>query len=69
MEFLTSKLAFYLYYFHNIRRDDAVALYMENRPEFICWWLAISRLGAKVALLNHSVKSKGLVHCIKEAKV
>ena len=62
-----------------IVRGDTVALFMENRPEFIVSWLAITKLGgasramarltrqpdaAKCAMINTSIVQKGLVHCI-----
>ena len=48
-----------------LQKNQTVSLYMENKPEFICWWLAATRLGIKVALLNYSIKQKGLLHCAK----
>merc|ERR1719247_1490964 len=50
-----------------VQKGATVALVMQNKPEFICWWLAITKLGAKVALINSSIKQKGLVHCIRVA--
>merc|ERR1719387_1476759 len=40
---------------------------MENKAEFIAWWLAITKIGAQVAMINYNIKQKGLVHCIKVA--
>jgi len=48
-----------------IGRGDTVALFMENRPEFIISWLGMTKIGVKAALINTSIKKKGLVHCIK----
>lgn len=28
-------------------------------------WLAFAKLGVKCAMINHQIKQKGLVHCIK----
>ncbi|KAH9252027.1 hypothetical protein BASA81_010009 [Batrachochytrium salamandrivorans] len=44
---------------------DTCALLMENRPEFVISWLGMTKIGVKVALINTSIKEKGLVHCIK----
>jgi len=38
---------------------------MENRPEFVISWLGMTKIGVKVAMINTSIKEKGLVHCIK----
>jgi acyl-CoA synthetase (AMP-forming)/AMP-acid ligase II len=48
-----------------IKKDDTIALFMENRPEFIGCWLGITKIGAKCAMINTSIKEKGLTHCIK----
>ncbi|MFT4519492.1 MAG: citronellyl-CoA synthetase [Halioglobus sp.] len=47
-----------------VRRNDTVALVMENRAEFAMAMLAIVKLGARAALINHSLTGAGLVHCI-----
>jgi len=47
-----------------IGKGDTVALFMENRPEFIIAWLGITKLGARVAMINTSIVQKGLTHCI-----
>merc|ERR1719171_1111670 len=64
MERCATQMAWYLLE-KGITTGDTVSLYMQNKTEFICWWLAITRLGAKVGLLNYAVQGKGLVHCIK----
>ena len=48
-----------------LQRGDTVALFMENRPEFVISWLGMTKIGVKVAMINTSIKEKGLVHCIK----
>lgn len=48
-----------------ISRGDSVALFMENRAEFIMATLAIVKLGAGAALINNSLSGAGLAHCIK----
>ena len=42
-----------------------MALFMENRPEFVICWLGMTKAGIEVALINTSIKQKGLVHCVK----
>jgi len=47
-----------------ISRGDTVALFMENRPEFVVAWLGVTKIGAKCAMINTSIVQKGLAHCI-----
>lgn len=65
MERVAAAMAWWLYHKQGIRKNDTVMLCMENKPEFICWWLAITRLGCAVGFLNTNVKKKGLVHCVQ----
>ena len=48
--------------------DDVVVLLMESRPEYICVWLGLARLGVKVALVNHNLRGDALMHCIRVSK-
>jgi fatty-acyl-CoA synthase len=47
-----------------IRRGDVVALFMENRPEYLFAWLGIVKLGGVVALINTNLRGQPLAHCI-----
>ncbi len=47
------------------RCGDTVALFMENRPEFLATWLGFAKAGVQMAWLNFNIKSKGLLHCIR----
>uniref|UniRef100_A0A667WSG5 long-chain-fatty-acid--CoA ligase n=1 Tax=Myripristis murdjan TaxID=586833 RepID=A0A667WSG5_9TELE len=40
-----------------------VALFMGNEPAYMFTWLALAKLGSPVALLNHNIRSKSLLHC------
>ncbi|TDH16891.1 hypothetical protein EPR50_G00002710 [Perca flavescens] len=42
---------------------DTVALFMGNEPAFLFTWLALAKLGSPVALLNHNIRTKSLLHC------
>ncbi|CAE7270998.1 Slc27a4 [Symbiodinium necroappetens] len=46
---------------------QALALMMENKPEYVCWWLAMAKIGVKVALLNYNLTGRGLAHCLCSA--
>ena len=37
---------------------------MENRPEFVCIWLGLARLGVISALINTNLKAQALIHSI-----
>jgi fatty-acyl-CoA synthase len=47
-----------------IARGDAVALLMENRPEYLMTWLGLLKLGAVAALINTNLKGVALAHSI-----
>ena len=47
-----------------IGRGSVVALLMENRPDFICAWLGLFKVGAQVALINTNLSGAALAHSI-----
>ncbi|XP_068586759.1 long-chain fatty acid transport protein 2-like [Cebidichthys violaceus] len=47
---------------------DTVALFMGNEPAFVFTWLALAKLGSPVALLNHNIRTKSLLHCFNCCK-
>jgi len=47
------------------KSKDNLAIFMENRPEFLISLLGIAKIGAASALLNINLQGKGLIHCIK----
>ncbi|MDT0596458.1 long-chain-acyl-CoA synthetase [Glaciecola petra] len=51
-----------------IERGDTVALFMENRPEFLMSLVGLNKLGATAALINTGLKGKPLTHCITVAE-
>lgn len=50
------------------KKGDVVALFMTNRPEYICIWLGLAKIGVVTALINSSLKSTSLKHCLDAAK-
>lgn len=48
-----------------IKKGDAVAILIENRPELLVSVLACAKIGAVCAMLNTSQKGKVLIHSIK----
>ncbi|KAL8558160.1 hypothetical protein ACOMHN_035465 [Nucella lapillus] len=59
-----------LFYEAGYRKGDTVALFMENRPDFVCLWLGLSKIGVVSALINFNLRLRPLAHCINvsEAK-
>ncbi|KAF5298437.1 hypothetical protein FQR65_LT01216 [Abscondita terminalis] len=53
---------------HGYKKGDVVALFLENKPEFICIWLGLSKLGVIVPLINTNQKLSPLVHSITVSK-
>jgi fatty-acyl-CoA synthase len=47
-----------------IGRGKVVALLMENRPDYICAWLGLFKVGAQVALINTNLTGAALAHSI-----
>ena len=53
---------------YDLKKGDAVTIFMENKPEFVGLWLGLSKLGVISALLNTNLRRAPLIHCIKVAK-
>ncbi|HEX2592440.1 MAG TPA: long-chain-acyl-CoA synthetase [Rhizomicrobium sp.] len=47
-----------------VMRGDAVALLVENRPEFVMAWLGILKIGGIAALINTNLRGAPLAHSI-----
>jgi solute carrier family 27 (fatty acid transporter), member 1/4 len=52
----------------NIKKGDAVALFMENKPEFVGIWYGLSKLGGITSLINTNLRTKALIHSIECSK-
>ncbi|PNF24770.1 Long-chain fatty acid transport protein 4 [Cryptotermes secundus] len=50
-----------------LNRGDTVALFMESKPEYVCIWLGLSKIGVITALINSNLRQLPLVHTIKIA--
>lgn len=53
---------------HGFRKGDSIGLMMNNRPEFICIWLGLSKVGIITAFINNNLRQKALEHSITSAK-
>ena len=49
---------------NGIARGDAVALLMENRPEYVACWLGLLKAGAVAALINTNLRGSALAHSV-----
>lgn len=50
------------------RKGDVVAVFLENRVEFIAIWLGLSKLGIIVPLINTNLRKIALLHSLKVSK-
>lgn len=46
---------------------DCVALFMENRPDYVAFWYGMSKIGVVTALINSNLEGDSLAHCINIA--
>lgn len=51
-----------------LQRGECVALLMEGRPEYMCIWLGLSKIGVSTALINSNLRRDTLIHSFKVAK-
>ena len=56
-------------YFESLgyKKGDSVALFMENRPEFVTIWLGLAKIGVVPAFINYNLRHESLVHSVKVA--
>lgn len=48
----------------NLKQKDTVALMMFNRPDFVAFWLGVSKAGVRTALLNTNITGKAFLHSV-----
>ncbi len=48
-----------------LKQGDAVALFMDNRPDFLCAWLGLFKAGLCTALINTNQRGQPLAHSIQ----
>nr|CAD7433866.1 unnamed protein product [Timema monikensis] len=49
------------------KRSDTVALFVEGRPEYVCLWLGLAKIGVVAALINTNLRKNPLIHSITVA--
>jgi solute carrier family 27 fatty acid transporter 1/4 len=52
----------------NLKKGDCVALFLENKPEYVGIWLGLSKIGVISALINTNLRNQQLVHSINVAE-
>ncbi|XP_072015110.1 long-chain fatty acid transport protein 1-like [Amphiura filiformis] len=59
------------FYEAGFKKGDTVALFLENTPEMVAFWLGLSKVGCIGALINFNLKKESLAHCVNvsDAKV
>ncbi|EEQ34355.1 hypothetical protein McanMca71_002653 [Microsporum canis] len=50
---------------HGVNKGDLVAVYLQNREEFMIVWLALWSIGCAPAAINYNLASNALIHCLK----
>uniref|UniRef100_A0A3B4E4L2 Arachidonate--CoA ligase n=1 Tax=Pygocentrus nattereri TaxID=42514 RepID=A0A3B4E4L2_PYGNA len=53
-----------LFYQRGFREGDVVALFMENRSQYVGLWLGMAKIGVEAALINFNLRLEALVHCV-----
>ncbi|XP_033750756.1 very long-chain acyl-CoA synthetase-like [Pecten maximus] len=48
-----------------LHTGDVVAIMMYNQPDLIWTYLGLQKVGIQQAFINHNLRSKSLLHCIK----
>ena len=52
----------------DLKKGDCVSLFMENKPEYVCIWLGLSKLGVITALINTNLRADSLLYTLTIAK-
>ncbi|XP_030375080.1 long-chain fatty acid transport protein 4 [Scaptodrosophila lebanonensis] len=66
VQLLSNKVAAF-FRSQRLERGDCVALLMDTRVEYPCFWLGLSQLGVITALINSNLRRDTLLHSIKVA--
>ncbi|MEO0981474.1 MAG: long-chain-acyl-CoA synthetase [Pseudomonadota bacterium] len=50
-----------------LKPGDCVALFMENKPDYVAVWYGLMKVGVVTALINNQLADKALAHCVNIA--
>lgn len=53
---------------NGVQKGDTVALMMANRPDYLAFWIGVTRIGGAVALLNTNLTGAALAHGVSIVK-
>ena len=62
LEAYSNRVANYLTLHRGFRKGDCVALFMENRPEYVGIWLGCTKVGILPALINSNLQVNKKLH-------
>ena len=63
MDKFSNKIAQY-FLSKGYRKGDEIALFMENRPEYVGIWLGLAKAGLISALINNNQRMNQLIHSL-----
>lgn len=64
----SNKIAYIFKHKYNLKKGDCVALYLENKPEYVATWIGLSKVGVISSLINTNLKNQPLLHSIQVSK-
>lgn len=51
-----------------LRAGDVIAVFMNNRPDYVACWYGMAKIGVVSALINNQLVGNALIHCVTIAK-
>lgn len=67
LEQLSNRVANY-FQAQGLQKGDVVAIFMNNRIDYVAFWLGLSKLGVVSALINYNLRLQPLGHCVAISK-
>lgn len=53
---------------YKLKKGDCVALFLENKPEYVAIWIGLSKIGVISSLVNTNLKNQPLLHSFQASK-
>jgi solute carrier family 27 (fatty acid transporter), member 1/4 len=66
MENYSSRIANLFQEKFKLKKGDVIALFMENKPEFVGIWYGLSKIGVISSLVNTNLREDVLIYSIKK---
>lgn len=67
MDRRSNQIAHWAHDIVGLKQKDTVAFMMLNRPDYVPFWLGVSKVGVRTALLNTNSTGKALMHMVTVA--